>query len=184
MHHPLEKISSTYRKKLFWGLLVVTLVVMILLNIVGQLLITSAAPYGIVSFELAGDVSEAGKILDSWDQDARLHAAFSLGFDYVWMLFYSTTIGLACLWAGEVLRERRWPLGKLGVPLAWGQWLAAFFDAIENIALALILFGSLSVPWPQIARWCAIFKFGLIFVGMVYAFLGLVAYLSQRQPAH
>ena len=180
MHHPFEKISSSQRKRLFWGLLVVTLVVMILLNIVGGPLITPAAPYGIVSFELAGNVTEASEILDSWDSNARLHAAFSLGFDYVWMLFYSTTIGLGCIWAAEVLRQRRWPLAKLGVPLAWGQWLAAIFDAIENIALALILFGSLAIPWPQVARWCAIFKFALIFFGMVYAFLGLVAYFTVR----
>lgn len=104
---------------------------MILLNIVGQPLITPAAPYGIVSFELAGNVTEASEMLSSWDSDARLHASFSLGFDYVWMLFYSTTI-----------------------------------------ALVLILFGSLAAPWPQVARWCAIFKFALIFAGMVYAFLG------------
>jgi hypothetical protein len=34
-------------------------------------------------------------------------------------------------------------------------------------------------PWPEIARWCATFKFILVFLGLVYAFLGVVVYLTS-----
>jgi hypothetical protein len=134
------------------------------------------------------------QILASWDQRAQLSAAFSLGLDYVFMLAYSTTIGLACIWTADVLRRRSWPLAWVGAPLAWvgaplawvgaplawGQWLAAAFDATENIALVVILFGTVQAPWPEVARWCAIFKFSLIFLGLVYAFFGLVVSLVVK----
>jgi hypothetical protein len=96
----------------FWSLLVVTLVVMAIMNLVGAPLTNPAAPSSIVSFELAGDPAQAQAILDSWDPLTRQYAAFGLGFDYVFMLAYAASIGLACLMSGDGLRS--------GV----GRWLA------------------------------------------------------------
>jgi hypothetical protein len=180
MHHPFEYIPPEWRKKLFWLGLFASLALMIVLNLVGAPLTTAPAPYGIVSYELAGSVSQSQAILESWDQQAQMSAAFSLGLDYLFMAAYSTAIGLGCLWAADTLRRRGWPLSQLGVPLAWGQWLAAMFDGIENLALTRFLFGGVVSPWPELARWCALLKFALIFAGLVYAFLGWVVHLSTR----
>lgn len=180
MRHPLDSLTPGKRKLVFWSLFVLTLVIMVLLNLVGAPLITASAPYGIVSYELAGSLSRAEAILASWDPEARAHAAFSLGFDYLFLLAYSTTIALACLWSAGVLKARGWSLAALGAPLAWGQWLAALLDALENLALTVILFNAPASPWPEIARWSAILKFTLVFAGMVYAFLGLAVSLVQR----
>jgi hypothetical protein len=163
--------------RVFWPALAATLLLMLILNLVGAPLETPAAPYGIISFELAGSPVQASTILDSWDPAAKVRAGFSLGLDYLFMLAYASALSLACLWAAAGLRSRRWPLGGLGLPLAAGQWLAALFDAAENIALALLLFGYPAGPLPQAARICALLKFGLIFLGMVYAFLGAAARL-------
>lgn len=179
MNHPLQSIH-TNRKRTFFLLLAATLLVMLIMNFVGTPLTTEAAPLGIISFELAGSVDEAQQIVDSWDQNAQLYAAFSLGFDYLFMVLYSTTIALACLWAGETLLGSGWPLSGLGVPLAWGLWLAALLDAVENLGLTRVLLVSNTSPWPEIAMWCAVVKFALIFLGLVYAFFGLVAYFSKR----
>ncbi len=180
MHHPLQSIPPSRRKALFWGMLVATLLWMALMQVVSAPLITPDAPQGIVSFELAGSLGKAKWILASWDAHARLYAAFGLGIDYIFMLLYSTTIGLACLWAGDVLHAMRWPLSGLGVGLAWGQWLAAALDALENVALAILLLQGLAHGWPELARLCAVLKFALIISGLVYAFGGLAAYLFQR----
>jgi hypothetical protein len=180
MSHPLEAISGVQRKKIFWLLFVMTLVVMVLMNLDGAQIVTEAAPSGIVSFELAGSTAKASAIIASWGQRAQLYAAFGLGFDYVFMLAYAATISLACLWAADVLRAHGWPMAWLGVPLAWGVWLAAALDAIENLALGVLLLEAVQSPWPAIARWCATFKFALVFLGLVYAFLGLAVYLVSR----
>jgi hypothetical protein len=179
MRHPFQNIRNR-RKEIFITLLVLTLLMMFLMNFIGTPLTTPEAPLGIVSYEFAGSVSSAQSILDSWDHNAQLHAAFSLGLDYLFMVLYSSTIALACIWAGEVLDKNSWPLGKVSVPLAWGLWAAALLDAVENIALVVILFGVLVSPWPELAKWCAVVKFALIFMGMVYAFYGLVAHLTSR----
>jgi len=180
MRHPFQFIPSEKRKPLFWFLLVSTLVVMFILNRVGAPLITSAAPAGIVSYELAGNTTNSEQILSSWNEAAKLHAAFSLGLDYLFMVIYAAAISLGCVWAVEVIRSRGWPLASLGVILAWGQWLAAMFDAVENLALTNILFSSVVSPWPEIARWCAILKFTLIFVGLVFTLYGLTVGIISR----
>jgi len=178
MRHPFEIIPTDRRTQIFLPLLVLTLLLMVAMNVIGEPLVTGAASNGIVSFELAGSVSKARQILDSWDEAARLHAAFSLGLDFLYLVAYSTTIGLACVLAAGVLRRRGWPLAGAGVPLAWGQWLAALLDVIENVALVSMLFGSVVEPWPQVARWCAIPKFVLILAGLLYALYGAVARIA------
>jgi hypothetical protein len=180
MHHPFESLSPEWRKKLFWAACAASLIIIAVFGVIGAPLNTPAAPSGVVSYELAGSVSQAQAMLDSWDQTARLYAAFGLGFDYLFMLAYSTAIGLACLMAGDALRRRGWPLAQAGRLLAWGLWLAAILDGIENVALSVILLVAVASPWPELARWCATFKFGLIFLGLVYAFLGLAVNLVGR----
>jgi len=157
-----------------------TILLMVLLNIVGLPLETEAAPLGIITYEFAGTVERAGEILNSWNHNAQLHAAFSLGLDFLFILLYSTTIGMACVWAGQVLARDRWPLVGVAVPLAWGLWLAAILDAVENFSLIKVLYGPIASPWPAVARICAMIKFGLVFIGLIYAFYGLVAYLANR----
>jgi hypothetical protein len=163
--------------------LALTLALLLLMNWQGAALVTAEAPLGIVSFELAGTIERAQAILTSWDEHARLNAAFGLGFDFLFMLVYSSTLALACLWSGEALREHRWPLAGLGAPLAGGQWLAALCDVAENIALFLLLLGPAAAPWPALARTAALIKFGLIFTGMVYGILGWVVGTVSRLTA-
>ena len=103
MKHPFMEIPARSARRIFLSLLLVTpSAVMVILNLVSAPLTTPAAPLGIISYELAGSIEKAQSILDSWNASAQLHAAFALGFDYVFMLAYSTTIGLACVMASGV----------------------------------------------------------------------------------
>jgi hypothetical protein len=176
----LNLLSPTGRRRVFWLLLAATLTLMVILNLVAAPLVTPEAPYGIVSYELAGSVDQAEQILGSWDMEARLRSAFSLGLDYLFMVAYALTIAWGCLWSAEKLLLNGWPFARLGVFLAAGQFLAALLDALENVALAVMLFSQVTAPWPQVANWSATIKFGLVFAGLVYTFFGLVAHLSVR----
>ena len=82
--------------------------------------------------------------------------------------------------AARVLKGSGWPLARWSNLLSWAVFLAAILDIIENIALVNILFGPLVSPWPEIARWCAIPKFVLIFIGIVYVIYGGVVALVGR----
>lgn len=183
MKHPLMSAPFGNNKSIFWAFILFTLAVMFSMNLVGKPLITTAAPSGIVSYELAGTVEKAQQIIDSWNQNARLYAAFSLGFDYLFMVLYSTTIALACLWGSRVLQSRHMPGGVIGILLAWGLWLAAVLDGVENISLSLILLNTPVAPWPQVAQICAAVKFLLIFLGLIFTFFALIVRYWKRVEA-
>jgi hypothetical protein len=177
MSHPLTAIAMEKRWKLFPLLLVSTLVVMAALQATGAPLRTDAAPQGIISFELTGTEAGAREIVDSWDANARAHAGFNLGLDFVFLAFYSTTIAYACVWIAatcSVGTGALKPLVTMGMLLAWGQWLAALLDATENAALLVNLLDAPAAPWPQIAQWCAAIKFGLVLLGLAYTLLGAI----------
>jgi hypothetical protein len=181
--HPYQLILPKHRVAVFLSFLALTLALMIALLLIDVPLQTTAAPKGIVSYELAGSVTAAQRILDSWTPHARLYAAFSLGLDYLYMPAYAIAIGLACAWAAELLGKRRRWLAAIGVGLAWGLMAAALCDATENVALLTMLLSGVREPWPALARGCAAVKFLLVGAGLVYALIGGVAWLVTRMRA-
>ncbi len=167
--HPYQRIPTKRRLAVFLALLAFTLLLSIILQIVDGPLKTDPARMGIISYEFAWDTQKAQDILDSWKDDAPKYAAFGLGLDYLYMPVYAIAIGLPCAWAAEFLGRRRPRLARLGVALAWGLVLAALFDSIENIALTIMLFRGVALPWPPVATISATLKFALIAAGWVYA---------------
>ncbi len=178
--HPFAFIPIAQWPRLFWVFLFLTICLMVVFNVSGAPLTTAAAPYGVVSYELAGSVEQSEQILASWDTNTQLRAAFGLGIDYFFMPVYASAIALGCGLAASGLQRRRWPLARLGNWLAWGAFLAALCDVVENVALTTILFGPVAAPWPAIAAWCAGAKFLLIFAGIVYGLYGGVVSLVIR----
>ncbi len=133
-----------------------------------QPLRTTAAPRGIVSFELAGSPAAVRDILASWGPEGRRHAALSLQLDYAFIVVYATALFLLCTGVAH-----QWPSSspltrRVGFILAGGQWLAAALDVIENILLQMILSGATAPTLPLAARWCALAKFGLIACAWFY----------------
>ena len=183
IRHPFDFIPPGWWPRFFWPLLGLTLLLMIAFGVTGAPLTTEAAPYGVVSFELAGTVENVRLMLQSWDAESQLRAAFGLGLDFLFMAVYASTITFGCGIAGLGLQHRQWPLAGLGNLLSWGVIVAALLDVVENIALTKIIFGSVVSPWPEIARWCALPKFGLIFIGIVYVIYGgAVALVARIAP--
>lgn len=173
--HPLSRITSQSRPAVFGVLLVVTLLIMIVLNISGGPLRNEVAPAAIVSYELAGTVEGANDILNSWNAEAKVYAGFNLGFDYLWMIFYSTTIALGLVWTNDAFNLKGTIANAISL-LAWGQWLAALLDALENASLLVMLVGEPVSPWPQIAYWSAVIKFALVILGILVVLGGAIYY--------
>jgi hypothetical protein len=171
MSHPLESITN--RRKIFIWLLVATALLFFSFRFIGP------DKPNIVQYELAGSSIASQAIIDTWTPIDRIRAGFSLGIDYLFMPLYSTALALACVLAAGVLTSKRWR--SIGLLLAWGAWLAAIFDATENLALTKILFDLNAIdPWPQIAAFCATIKFTLIAIGAIYALVGVIARFTKR----
>lgn len=176
MRHPLENVPREYRKQFFFTFLFLTLILFAVFRILDQPLRTSAAPNGIVSFELARTPEKAFQIMVSWESVRNsvrnmgdLYVAFGLGFDYLFMPVYAFALAFATLLV--VGRHSGW-LRSLGPVAGYGAFAAAAFDAVENYALFQILLGAYDSMYPAIAAVCASLKFGLLFFGLVVAILG------------
>ena len=171
MQHPLEFVPFNLRKPFFYFLFGFTLLIFGAFRQLDQPLRTSAAPNGIVSFELAGTLDASQKMINSWDENARLFAAFGLGLDYLFMPVYALTLSLGLLLVGN--EKINW-YQNLTKWLGWGMFTAALFDAVENYALWQSLTGNMNPMLPQIAALCAMIKFALLISGVLVLLVGRV----------
>ena len=171
MRHPFESLSSRQYRFVFRLLLVLTLLMLVLLSVLGIPLQRCRTAEGhacdIVSFELARTPARSEAIVEAWKAQGVLHfAKWNTWLDYVFMVCYAYWLALGI--AGLL----RYPLLAVwiipGRVLAWAQWLVLMADAIENAALLRILYGVARTPWPQIAFACAVVKFSLLGLGLVY----------------
>jgi hypothetical protein len=171
MNHPLDWISPDKRKPIFFALLAGTLILFAVFRVLDAPLRTSAAPNGIVSFELAGTSAAAQTMIDSWDARARLCAAFGLGLDYLFMPVYALTLSLGILLAAG---RHAGTFVRLGTAVGWGALVAALFDAVENFSLWKFILGDVQALGPSLAAFCATVKFTLLLLGLAYALIGWV----------
>lgn len=180
MRHPLDFVSPASRKPLFFAFLALTLVLFAIFRALDTPLRTSAAPSGIVSFELAGSTEKAFQVMASWESacsdcpavdryKAHYYAAFGLGLDYLFMPAYALALSLGILLAAS---RHTGVFAKIGAWLGWGALAAALFDAVENFALWQLLTGDFQAVWPRLAAICATVKFALLLLGLAYALIG------------
>jgi len=172
--HPFHWLSTSGQKRAFVALLILTLLAMASLNVLGRPLNTEVAPMGIISFELAGDISLARRMVESWGPTGRIYAGLNLGLDYLFMFAYSSAIALGCVLVASGFSRR------VGLLLAWAQFAAGLLDAVENYALIQVLLGSQRELWPAVARWCAIPKFLIVVAGLAYIVLGVALGVATK----
>jgi len=136
----------------------------------------------IIDFELAGSVEEADHILDVWRAEGVIDDAKAIQlFDLVYPLIYTAALAGLCIAAsGAWGRAGRPRLAALGVAMAWVAFAAAGFDYLENIGLAVSLWGEPASPWPQVAFGAAVLKFGASGLALVFAVSGLLLSASFR----
>jgi hypothetical protein len=134
----------------------------------------------VVAFELVGTPEGADELLNGWTEQQRIAVGFSLGLDFLLMLSYGTSMTLGCLWAYRFWSDRKWRMKWLGMLIVAAQPIAALFDVMENVALLRQLLSSAESPWPEIARYCALMKFGALTLGALFMVVTAMGWLSRR----
>jgi hypothetical protein len=180
LRSPFEWLCVPVQKVAFIALLVLTLFVGACLSVLGKPLNTEPAPCGIISFELAGNLACAQRMLASWGDTGKVNAGLNLGLDYLFLVAYSGCISLGCALIARCLARRVRSLSVVGLVLAWVQYGAALLDAAENYALIRVLLGSKREIWPVMARWCAIPKFLIVIAGVAFVLVGAIIALAVR----
>ncbi len=165
---PFDSFNQSQRKYLavLSGLLLF-IIMMVMTTIEAQL-----AENGIVPFELAGEYEQSQVIMQAWGAEGRMKAAFLIGIDFLYIPVYCFFIGFCCYALSSHFIAQK--LKSLGRILSWLIIVAGLFDVVENIALYQLLRGSASFFWSKIALWCAIPKFGIVIMGILYALAGLI----------
>ncbi len=165
--------------------IVLTVALMVILVALDAPLSNDVAGSGTISFELAGSPERAAEIVTSWEATGeKTRAAFALGLDFLFAMFYAFAISGACLAIGRRLRKVGWRrLGAFGTPFAWFAIIAGFLDWSENAALAVVLIDRPASPWTEIALACATPKFVLIAVAILFVIAGGVVSLVGKTQA-
>ena len=177
MLNPFGWVKEGSRRTVFWVFFALAVLLMAALQLLGGPLKTEAAPAGIVSYELAGSISNAERILSSWDSLAKTYAGLNLGLDFLFIVAYAGAIGMGCSILGSSLGRRLKAWGPVGIVLAWAQLAAAACDSTENFSLITLLVGSRENGWAALARACAIPKFLIVVLGLAYIAAAVVAWL-------
>ena len=159
---------------LFWTLFGLTILTIIGMQVTGAPLKTEAVPGGIVTFELIGTIEGSREIINSWQGVVMTYAGINMGLDFLFLTLYGITIALACMIVSDRLPVNMVMLKQIGVWLAVAVVFAAILDVIENIALIKLLLGSQNTMLPILAKWCAIPKFGLVLLALLYPVGGII----------
>jgi hypothetical protein len=185
LRHPFERWPRTRRR-----LALVTLICAAILPLVSSALTTplaenEAGGRSIVDFELAGSPGEAREIIATWESAGVLDDAKNIQlFDIVYPLIYCSALAGACVAAAGAWRRAGRPsLSTLGIAMAWAAFAGALFDYVENIGLAVSLWGHPASPWPQLSLVAGVLKFATTGAAFLYALTGLAAWLLARRVA-
>ncbi len=172
--NPVYKITEKKLKRILLFLFFLTLILFVTLGYLDAPLKTTAAPNGIVSFELAGNFESAQNILASWNEHAKSYALKSLVIDYVFLISYSLFFAFLIFKTSRSFSfKEKFTWAKIGVGLGWLQFVAAASDALENYFLLRLLSGSQNHAFPQYASQFATVKFLLLSAGILYLLSGI-----------
>jgi len=149
----------------------VTLITMLIISMIDKHL-TNNIVQGIIDFELAKTPERARQILDSWGPTGQIYAAFSLGIDYLFLVFYSLFFILTTC---KIAENNHNYFKKLAPFLVLVFVVAGIFDALENYFLFQILSHQEYVASnPQWAAYFSVAKFSLLGLGVLLLIAGWI----------
>jgi hypothetical protein len=178
--HPFSWLPDASQRLVLASSVLLTVITMGAIHWTNAPLENPAAPMGIVSLQLAGNMAAAQEILASWGPAEQCWAILNLVIDYPYLLAYATTLGLGCVLIARHLPGPR-HVASLGLWLAWGIIGAALLDAVENGALLCLLLGDLRKAWVLLAFWCAVPKYALVLAALAYLVVGGLVILGKAE---
>lgn len=128
----------------------------------------------ILEFELMRTSVRASQLLAYLGADGIAAARQQLYLDFGLLILYAVVLVAACTMLAARPGADTW-VGKLGHAVARLAVVAAACDAIENVALLVVLAGETDQPWPGIASTFATVKFALLAIVLTYLVVGFLA---------
>ncbi len=180
MKSPFINLSKKSIDNVTLLLLVLMVTCSVFLKYLDSYFTTDSSINGIISFELAKELSIAQEMLSSWDYEGKIAASLSVGFDYLYLIIYSFFIAFLIHRLNEAFWKNKF-LYKFGVGLIYAVFLAALFDGIENIGLMQLLLGNETQFWTSIAYYFAIIKFIILAISFLFLITNFILLLATRR---
>jgi hypothetical protein len=181
LRHPFKSLSTSGQNRAFILFFILSIMVMASLQVTGAPLRTEVSPNGIISFEFAGELALAQRMVESWGPTGRIYAGLNLGLDYLFLAVYACAISLGCVLVARRFDRRNAALANTGIIIARAQFLAALLDCVENYGLIQVLVGSRNDAWPLVAKWCAWPKFLIVGAGLIYVIVGALGIAMRKE---
>ena len=150
------------------------------LNYLDSYLINESCSLGIISFEFAKELAVAQQMLAAWSYEARIAAAVSTGFDYLFLSVYSMLIAIIIHRFIYRLNQTSF-VYRIGVVLVYLTFVAGIFDAIENIGIIQLLLGNETQFWTSVTYNFAFAKFLLLAINLAFLIANLIGVVVVRK---
>lgn len=174
-----HKNTNKRNRRLFFFFIISFVICFWTLNHFNQALQNEVSPHGIISFELAKDLSISQDIIAAWDQNHVLEVAgLSIGFDFLYLIIYAFFLSLLVFLIGKPWKSH--VVRRITQFFIYLIVIAAFFDVLENIGLIQLLTGNLDQQWASMAYYFAVLKFILIGFSLAYIIVNGLIVLFRR----
>lgn len=149
------------------------------------------SPSAMLDFEFIGSARRARRLIGEWGDPQRWAVRISLLRDFALIPVYVWTLWLACQLARYAFRaesQHGWYsfCSAAGLVISWGVVLAGVLDVVENGALlSMVQPGQPEEPKighraPGLASLATHGKWALLWMGVIYPLLGLLAWILGR----
>jgi hypothetical protein len=178
-----KEIPPNWTVILLTGVAAVATVIIFLMMRPTEEALKAASSYGVMELEFAWTIEQVDIILSTWaaaDRDLITQELNVTLLDYVFLVAYSTFFaGIALLTTRRLLTER---IETFGLYMTLAPFVAALFDAMENVNLLLMLSSPSNYPpfSPFLTSFVATLKFGLLILTTVFLIGGVVLWIYQR----
>ncbi|MHA2225461.1 MAG: hypothetical protein ACXAC8_09675 [Candidatus Hodarchaeales archaeon] len=178
----LEKIpSQKFTVLLTFISAILTITIFLLMNPVETALKTTG-PWGVIDLEFAWTVNQVKTIFQAWGSVLIAQEMYVTFLDYGFLITYSTLFAGITLLISRRLNNR---MQSIGLIVTIIPFVAALFDAIENLNLILMLSSPTNFPTfaPFLTSLFAVLKFGMLFVVIISWIIFVLWMIYQRFSA-
>ncbi len=182
-HTFIRKLENTPPRNiviLVTGVSAISSIVIFLLMRPVEAALKAASRYGVMELEFAWTVEQIERIFGTWTEDLITQELAVTYLDYGFLIAYSTFLaGITLLIVRKMLSGQ---IQLIGLYMTIVPFIAALFDAIENVNLILMLSSPSNFPTfsPFLASLFATLKFGLLILVFVFWVISAIWFLYQR----
>lgn len=154
------------------------LFLILLLRWQGRSLVTTSAPYGIVSLELSNNAESTAAIAAEWRPALLGIFRWNILLDFFMIPFYGLFLYSLCGYFSVHYIPR--VLQRAGVLMAFGSLLAMMFDIFENILMIISMHITVTAAGSFFTSIFAVLKFSLIALAVLYIVFSALYMLAKR----